>query len=136
MSRQVREAKRFVRGRRFLIAAILTMFAIGVGLFAGSSFVASAATTLDSCGYNPQAAPKPGGGTVIFDENTVTRTIAVYGQGAAAHIGVFANDESSLFVGTGGEPFKSAGTMTLTSPLALNSTYTSISVSSGPAIAS
>ena len=35
MSRQVRKAKRFVRGRRFLIAAAITMIVVGVGLAVG-----------------------------------------------------------------------------------------------------
>ena len=43
----------------------------------------SSAATLDTCGYNPLASPSPGGGTVIFDENTVTRAIAFYGIGLA-----------------------------------------------------
>src|SRR4051794_29709226 len=128
MSRQVRKAKRFVRGRRFLTAAILTMVVICLGVVAGSVVVAKAATALDTCGYNPAAAPKPGGGTVVFDENSVTRAIGVYGVGFGAHVGVFANDESSLFVGTGGQVFKSGGAMTLTGGLTLNVTYTSIAV--------
>src|SRR5690242_21844174 len=96
MSRQVRKAKRFVRSRRFLTAAILTMVVVGLGVFAGSGFVASATTSLDTCGYNPAAAPKPGGGSVVLDENTVTRAIAIYGVGLNAHIGVFAKDRKSV----------------------------------------
>ena len=50
------------------------------------------------------AAPAPGGGTVIFDENTVTRAIAFYGVGLSGHVGVFANDESGLYIGDAAEP--------------------------------
>src|SRR5438128_279365 len=95
MSRQVKNAKEFARGRRFLIAAAITVVAIGLGLFAGNGFVAWAAgTTTDSCGYNPAAAPSPNGGSVVFDENSVTRAIAFYGTGLSGHLGAFANDES------------------------------------------
>src|SRR5512140_3848069 len=62
------------------------------------------AASLDTCGYNPLAAPAPGGGTVIFNENTVTRAIQFYGVGMGGHVGVFANDESGLYVGSGGTP--------------------------------
>ena len=62
------------------------------------------AAATDTCGYNPAAAPAPGGGTVVFDENTVTRAIAFYGAGLAGHVGVFTNDESGLYIGSGGTP--------------------------------
>jgi uncharacterized repeat protein (TIGR01451 family) len=143
MSRQARKAKKFVRGRRHLTVGLVIALAVGAGLFAGSNFSAIAGTTggttttPDSCGYNPAAAPKPGGGTVLFDENSVTRGIKFYGTGSSGHIGVFANDESSLFVGANGSAFQSAGTMTLASGLTLNTTYTSISVNTPhPAVTS
>jgi uncharacterized repeat protein (TIGR01451 family) len=60
------------------------------------------AASTDTCGYNPLAAPAPGGGTVVFNENTVTRAIAIYGVGLGGHVGVFANDESGLYLGSGG----------------------------------
>jgi uncharacterized repeat protein (TIGR01451 family) len=62
------------------------------------------AVSTDTCGYNPLAAPAPGGGTVIFDENSVTRAIAYYpiGLGLGGHVGVFTNDESGLYIGSGG----------------------------------
>jgi uncharacterized repeat protein (TIGR01451 family) len=63
-----------------------------------------AAVATDTCGYNPAAAPAPGGGTVVFDENSVTRAIAFYGTGLSGHVGVFANDESGLYIGSGGTP--------------------------------
>ena len=62
------------------------------------------AASTDTCGYNPLAAPAPGGGTVVFDENTVTRAIAFYGVGLSGHVGAFANDESGLYIGSGGTP--------------------------------
>ena len=67
------------------------------------------AASLDTCGYNPAAAPKPGGGTVVFNENTVTRAIQFYGIGLSGHVGVFANDESGLYIGDQGTPSSSAG---------------------------
>jgi uncharacterized repeat protein (TIGR01451 family) len=66
-------------------------------------------TSTDTCGYNPNSAPKPGGGTVVFDENSVTRAIAFYGVGLSGHVGVFANDESGLLIGAGGTPSSTAG---------------------------
>jgi len=63
-----------------------------------------AAASTDTCGYNPTAAPSPNGGTVVFDENSVTRAIAFYGVGLGGHVGVFANDESGLYIGSGGTP--------------------------------
>jgi hypothetical protein len=81
------------------------------------------ATGNDTCGYNPLAAPKPGGGTVIFDENSVTRAAQFYGTGLAGHLGVFANDESSLFLGAGSTAFKSAGATTLAQTLTQNVQY-------------
>jgi len=62
------------------------------------------AASTDTCGYNPLAAPSPNGGTVIFDENTVTRAIDFFGVGLSGHVGVFANDESGLLIGSGGTP--------------------------------
>ncbi|HUZ16460.1 MAG TPA: hypothetical protein VMU72_09835, partial [Gaiellaceae bacterium] len=59
------------------------------------------ASSTDTCGYNPAAAPSPNGGTVIFDENTVTRAIDFFGVGLGGHVGVFANDESGLLIGSG-----------------------------------
>ena len=61
-----------------------------------------AAVAADTCGYNPAAAPAPGGGTVVFNENTVTRAIAFYGVGLGGHVGAFTNDESGLYIGSGG----------------------------------
>ena len=63
------------------------------------------ATSTDTCGYNPNSAPAPNGGTVVFNENTVTRAISFYGIGLSGHIGVFAMDESSLYIGSSGTPF-------------------------------
>src|SRR5213593_4587535 len=62
------------------------------------------AASLDTCGYDPLAAPSPNGGTVVFNENTVTRAIAFYGVGLSGHVGVFTNDESGLYIGSGGTP--------------------------------
>ena len=36
------------------------------------------AASVDTCGYNPGAAPSPNGGTAVFNENTVTRAIGFY----------------------------------------------------------
>src|SRR5262249_6087884 len=82
------------------------------------------------------AAPAPGGGTVIFDENTVTRAIQFYGVGLSGHIGVFANDESGLLIGAGGTPSSSAGSNVGTAgTVAANTTVTSISVPAGLTVA-
>src|SRR5436190_11781527 len=138
MSRQVRKAERFVRGRRFLTAAILTMVVICLGVVAGSVVVAKAATGAnpDTCGYNPAAAPKPGGGTVVFNENTVTRAIQFYGIGLSGHVGVFANDESGLYIGDQGTPSSSAGSSVGTAgTLASGTTVTSIPVPAGLTVA-
>ena len=81
----------------------------------------------DTCGYNPNAAPSPNGGTVQFDENTVTRAIQFYGVGLSGHVGVFANDESGLYIGSGGTPSSSAGSAVGTAgSLPANTTVTSI----------
>jgi uncharacterized repeat protein (TIGR01451 family) len=92
--------------------------------------VAAAATTLDTCGYNPLAAPKPGGGTVDFNENTITRSIWFYGVGLGGHVGVFTNDESGLLIGTGGTPSSSVGSTIgkLDKPIAAGSFISFITV--------
>src|SRR5436305_8966632 len=62
------------------------------------------AASLDTCGYDPSASPSPGGGTVVFNENTVTRAVGFFGVGLSGHVGVFTNDESGLLIGAGGTP--------------------------------
>ena len=78
-----------------IAAALLTSAVRPLDVFAAST---------DTCGYNPSAAPAPGGGTVVFDENTVTRAIGFFGTGLSGHVGVFANDETGLNIGSGGTP--------------------------------
>jgi uncharacterized repeat protein (TIGR01451 family) len=96
MSRQVREAKKFVRGRRFLIAAAIAIVAVGVGITAGTgSFSAHAAgaTPVNGdalCGYS---------GTTQFTESTVVRWAQVNGQGSTAKFIAYANDENSTLLG-------------------------------------
>lgn len=95
MSRQVRRAKKFVRGRRFLYAAIITIVAIGLGITAGrGGFTANAATTPvngdATCGYSS---------TSQFTESTVVRWAQVNGQGSGAQFIAYANDENSTLLG-------------------------------------
>ena len=98
MSRQVREAKRYVRQRRFLAAAIIAIVSIGAGVTAGmGSFSAHAAgaTPVNGdalCGYS---------GTTQFTESTVVRWAQVNGQGSGAKFIAYANDENSTLLGVG-----------------------------------
>src|ERR1043166_1671607 len=90
MSRQVRKARKFVRGRRFLTAAVLTTIVVCLGILAGSSFTANAAIAGDtSCGYN----------TSQFTESTVMRWAQVNGAYPNATFSAFANDENSTLLG-------------------------------------
>jgi uncharacterized repeat protein (TIGR01451 family) len=107
---------RFVLRRKLVRAALISTAVLAalaatmaIGAVTSRSQVAEAATRTDTCGYNPDAAPKPGGGTVQFDENTITRTIWFYGVGLSGHVGVFTNDESGLLIGSGGTPSSSVG---------------------------
>src|SRR4051812_31534484 len=67
-------------GKGSLVALTLLLVALAGTLSAVRPLNVSAAS-LDTCGYNPAAAPAPGGGTVVFNENTVTRAIKFYGVG-------------------------------------------------------
>jgi hypothetical protein len=127
--------------RRSLAAAALLALTVAAALAATTATgainplsVVTPATTssTDTCGYNPAGAPKPGGGTVQFDENTVTRAISFYGTGKNGHVGVFANDESGLLIGAGGTPSSSAGSTigTLNSAIANGASVSSIPVAS------
>ena len=107
---------RFVLRRKLVRAALISTAVLAalaasmaIGAVTSRSQVAEAATRTDTCGYNPDAAPKPGGGTVQFDENTITRAIWFYGVGLSGHVAVFTNDESGLLIGSGGTPSSSAG---------------------------
>jgi hypothetical protein len=93
MSRQIRKAKRFVRGRRFLTAALITIVVVGLGVAAGTSFLARGATTVAgdaTCGYS---------GTTQFTESTVMRWAQVNGTGLSATFSAYANDENSTLLG-------------------------------------
>jgi uncharacterized repeat protein (TIGR01451 family) len=84
-----------------------SLIALTLLVTAGTATAVAAACwtpSKDTCGSDPNAAPAPGGGTVVFNENTVTRAIAFYGIGLGGHVGVFANDESGLYIGSGGTP--------------------------------
>ena len=124
--------------RRKLVAGALITFTVLAALATTTATGAidplgvNTSSTLDTCGYNPSAAPKPGGGTVVFDENTVTRAIGFFGVGLSGHVGVFANDESGLLIGAGGTPSSSAGSTigTLNTAIANGSSVSSISVAS------
>ncbi len=128
---------RFVFQRKLASVALITMTAT-VALVATTATGAinplgqTTQSSTDTCGYNPQSAPKPGGGTVVFDENTVTRAIAFYGVGLTGHVGVFANDESGLLIGSGGTPSSSAGSTigTVNTAISNGSSVSSISVAS------
>jgi uncharacterized repeat protein (TIGR01451 family) len=107
---------RFVLRRKLVRVALISTAvlaalasAMAIGAITSRSQVAEAATRTDTCGYNPDAAPKPGGGTVQFDENTITRAIWFYGVGLSGQVGVFTNDESGLLIGSGGTPSSSVG---------------------------
>lgn len=91
-------------GKGSLVALTFVLVVIAGTLTSAVRPLSGYAASLDTCGYNPQAAPAPGGGTVIFDENTVTRAIQFYGVGLSGHVGVFTNDESGLYIGSGGTP--------------------------------
>jgi uncharacterized repeat protein (TIGR01451 family) len=120
-----------------LTLALLVAVAGTVGAIRPLNVFAAAAST-DTCGYNPAAspAPTPPGGTVVFDENTVTRAIQFYGSGLSGHVGVFANDESGLNIGAGGTPSSSAGSSIGTAgTLASGTTVTSIPVPAGTSVA-
>jgi uncharacterized repeat protein (TIGR01451 family) len=126
--------RRFGKGTLFALALLLVIAAAGT--VSAAHPVSSLAASLDTCGYNPAAAPSPGGGTVVFDENTVTRAIAFYGSGLGGHVGVFANDESGLLIGAGGTPSTSAGDSVGTAgTLASGTTVTSIPVPAGTTVA-
>jgi uncharacterized repeat protein (TIGR01451 family) len=90
--------------------AVLAALAVAIAAATATSRpqVAAAATS-DTCGYDPTAAPKPGGGTVQFNENTITRSIWFYGTGLSGHVGLFANDESGLLIAPGGTPSSGVG---------------------------
>ncbi len=100
---------RIVFQRKLATAALIT-----VTVLAGLTATTAAAwnqppPSTDTCGYNPTSAPKPGGGTVAFTENTVTRAVGFYGVGLSGHVGVFTNDETGLLIGSGGTPSSTAG---------------------------
>ncbi len=91
-------------GKGSLIALTFVLVVLAATLTSAVRPLNGFAASTDTCGYNPLAAPAPGGGTVIFDENTVTRAIQFYGVGLSGHVGVFTNDESGLYIGSGGTP--------------------------------
>jgi len=93
--------RRFGKGSLVALTLLAVVVAGTVSAVRPSTVFAS---STDTCGYNPLAAPAPGGGTVVFDENSVTRAIAFYGSGLSGHVGAFANDESGLYIGSGGTP--------------------------------
>jgi uncharacterized repeat protein (TIGR01451 family) len=114
-----------------VVAALAAVAATGA-VTSSSQVAKAAATRTDTCGYNPDAAPKPGGGTVQFDENTITRGIAFYGASLSGRIGMFTNDESGLLIGSGGTPSSSVGDTIgkLGTPIAAGTLISSISVAS------
>jgi uncharacterized repeat protein (TIGR01451 family) len=95
--------RRSGKGSLIALTLLLVLVAATVSAVRPSNGFAAAAVT-DTCGYDPSAAPSPAGGTVIFNENTVTRAIAFYGVGLSGHVGAFTNDESGLYIGSGGTP--------------------------------
>jgi uncharacterized repeat protein (TIGR01451 family) len=135
MEKMLRFARRRRLGRAALISTAV-LAAVAAALAAGAvdsrSQVAAAATAPDTCGYNPDAAPKPGGGTVQFNENTITRAIWFYGVGLSGRVGMFTNDETGLLIGSGGTPSSTVGSTIgkLENPIAAGSFITFISVAS------
>src|SRR5579863_10294063 len=125
--------RRFGKGS---IIALTVLLVVVAGTVSAVRPLSGFAASTDTCGYNPAAAPSPNGGTVVFDENTVTRAIAFFGVGLSGHVGVFANDESGLNIGSGGTPSSSAGSSVGTAgSLPANSTVTSIPVPAGTSVA-
>ena len=64
--------------RRFGNASFIALTALLVvvaGTVSAARPLNGFAASTDTCGYNPSAAPSPTGGTVVFNENTVTRAI-------------------------------------------------------------
>lgn len=135
MTRRLRFVLRGKPARAALIStaviAALTA-AIAAGTATSRPQVAKAGTSTDTCGYDPTAAPKPGGGTVQFNENTITRAIWFYGVGLSGRIGVFTNDESGLLIGSGGSPSSTVGATIgkLDRPIDTGSIISNISVAS------
>ena len=87
--------RRAGKGSLIAFALLLIVVAATVGAVRpGNAFAAA----VDTCGYNPAAAPAPGGGTVVFNENEITRAIAFYGAGLGGRVGVFSNDETGLYI--------------------------------------
>jgi uncharacterized repeat protein (TIGR01451 family) len=97
-----------------------------------ASLAPKAAPRTDTCGYNPDSAPKPGGGTVEFNENTITRAVVFNGVGLSGHVGVFSNDEAGLLIGSGGTASSSVGSTIgkLRAAIAAGTSISSISVAS------
>lgn len=96
MTQQVRRARKFVRGRRFLTAAAITMVVVGLGVFAGTSFLAHAAGVNGdaTCGYSTPAAGQG------FTEPTVMQWAQVNGTDpSSATFAVFGTDENSILLG-------------------------------------
>jgi uncharacterized repeat protein (TIGR01451 family) len=113
-----------------VLAALAATIAAGAFTSRSQAAEAATATRTDTCGYNPDAAPKPGGGTVQFDENTVTRAVWFYGASLSGHVGLFLNDESGLLIGSGGTPSSSVGSTIgrLDTPIGAGTFISSISV--------
>jgi uncharacterized repeat protein (TIGR01451 family) len=118
----------------FITTIVLATLAVSTATGAAdrASLVPKAASRTDTCGYNPDSAPKPGGGTVQFNENTITRAVAFNGVGLSGHVGMFANDESGLLIGSGGTPSSSAGSTIgkLRTAISAGTSISSISVAS------
>jgi uncharacterized repeat protein (TIGR01451 family) len=121
------KVRQMVFQRKLVAAAAVTMMVFATALTISAT---SRAAAVDTCGYDPTNAPNPvpGGPPVTFDENTVTRAIAYYPL--TGRVGVFANDESGLLIGSGGTPSASAGSNigSLASTIPANTTVTSIPV--------
>jgi hypothetical protein len=118
------------RGLRFRLT---TSVAAAIVLCGGATAVIGilvpqiATATTDTCGYPTNTTTKT---ATVFNESTVTRAVQVYGVGTSAKVGVFANDETSLLLGVDGMATQ-LGTGYLSTGLATNGTYTSLSLGSG-----
>lgn len=136
MVKRLRFVVRRESSRAALIStAALAVVAVAIGAgtaTSGARVAEAAATSTDTCGYDPNVAPKPGGGTVQFNENTITRSIWFYGVGLSGRIGMFTNDESGLLIGSGGTPSSTVGSTIgkLGEPISAGSILSSISVAS------
>ena len=119
------------RARHALIGGAIGLSLLVAASAAGAGH-AAAATTTDTCGYDPTATP-------VFNENTLATWIQLNGTGPSETVSAYANDENGILLGVTDTttnapvtPFSTAGSTTLTSDITHGNNYTSLSVSPLP----